>query len=138
MGTLFGSLFRSPYSILLWCLVGRGSLVQQKYLQGPGAAMCRRKIVLLEEVIICGRISEENFNFTSYVHVPVDIHRIQLIEKASSKTSLVSRSLTPSKGKKKKGLVLLNVVAPTSLPFILESKKRRIIYNPQNDVSIQL
>lgn len=117
MGTLFGSLFRSPYSILLWCLVGRGSLVQQKYLQGPGAAMCRRKIVLLEEVIICGRISEENFNFTSYVHVPVDIHRIQLIEKASSKTSLVSRSLTPSKGKKKKRFSSFECRSPHIVTF---------------------
>lgn len=35
-----------------------------------------------------------NFNFKPYMHVPIDIHRIQLFEKASFETLLVSQSLT--------------------------------------------
>lgn len=57
--------------------------------------------------------SEENFNFSPYVYVPIGIHRIQLFEEASP--SLLSRSLTPIKAQ-----FLLGVIAPASLPFMLE------------------
>lgn len=60
------------------------------------------------------------------MYVPTGIHRVQLSKNANLEVSLVPQSLVPTKAQ-----FFLNVVAPTLLPFMLESKKGVTVYNPQ-------
>lgn len=89
----------------------------EKHFQGLRAMMAGRK-QSSKKSLSAVIDSEGNFNFRPYVYV--------LIEVASSGTSLVPESSTPAKAQ-----FLLDIIAPASLPFMLESKKGGKVYNPQ-------
>lgn len=66
---------------------------------------------------------EKNFNFRLYTYVPLGIYRVQIFEELNSEVILVPRSTVSMKAK-----FFLGVVAPTPVPFKLESGEGTTIY----------